>query len=269
MKQWYLFICLLLLSGHQEVSAQTFLGKRIGIDVGSSIMPNVLNPILSNENYFNQWSIFPGGLKLGVNYAVSSRFNFRFEYARHRPQIAGIRKIENYEFEGINQQFVDSFYFSSRNTDINFAVRIYQDFAPVGRYFQMFGGWSKITTMVTPVTSYWNVTATNKYKQLDRHEGLEVTNNAFRAGIGYGRTQMLLRWLYVDFGFKTSLTFADRLFSTDEFDVLIDRANSPDYKTGLAIEYSNDDIRTFSNGLRKNLLNSYLFEIYVNFGLNF
>lgn len=263
-----LFTCIVSLFFILEAQSQTFLGKKFNVDLGTTAMPNLLSPIFENENYFSKWSVFPTSLQIGVGYAANSRFNFRAEYAMHRPQIAGVRFFETFEYDGINQQYVDSFYFSSTNKDINFCVRIYQDFAPIGRYFTLFGGISLVKTRITPVTNYWNVTSNTSYFSNDRHAGIEVVNNTFRLGMGYGRTQLLTRSLYLDFGFRASLSFANKLLSEEEYNQIIAIANTPNYKQGYSLDYTPENSKIFSNGMRKNMLNTYLFEVYINFGLS-
>ncbi|MFT6499895.1 MAG: hypothetical protein ACJASQ_000002 [Crocinitomicaceae bacterium] len=248
--------------------SQTFLGKRLTVDVGTAVMPNLLTPIFGNDNYFSQWTVFPSTIQAGIGYTPSSRMNLRLELALHKPQIAGIRFHNEYLFDTINQQYIDSFYLSSSNRDLNFCWRIYQDFAPIGRYFTLFGGWSSVQTKIIPSTSYWNVTPNTSFYANDRHETIVVNNNAFRVGMGYGRTQLITRRLYLDFGFRASLTIADKLLSQDEFDAIVTTVNLPDYKDGFALEYDEIHSAKFSNGMRKNLLNTYFFEIYMNFGLS-
>jgi hypothetical protein len=262
-----LFICLVLQIN--KVNSQTFLGKNVIADIGTTLRPSLLTPLFSNENYFSQWSVFPSSIDFGFGYTPSSRFNFRLEYGIHKPQITGIRFQKEYLFDTINQQFIDSFYLSSNIRDLNFCFRIYQDYAPIGRYFTLFGGWSSVQTRIISSSSYWNITPETYYYESNRLPSIIVKNNAFRAGVGYGRTQLITRYLFLDFGFKASLTYSGRLLSDDEFNLIVGIAETPEFKNGYALEYSSDHSKRFSNGMRKSLLNSYFIEFYMNFGLSF
>lgn len=247
---------------------QTFLGKRLSVDAGTSFRPNLMSIVNFNENHFRQWSVLPPGFQLGIGFTPTSRINVRLEAGMNKPQITGVKFQSEYLFDTINQKYIDSFYFNSNTIDFSLNLRFYQEYAPIGRYFSMHGGINKTTTTIVPTTSYWNVTPNTTYYANDKHVSSTVEYSSLKFGLGFGRTQLITRHVYLDFGCRSSLILIQRCLEDEEYTDLLGKVNTPFYKEGYSIDYSGGGNRVFTSGARRSLQNAYLLEIYLNIGFS-
>jgi len=264
----FLFALILFFFLSPNYWGQTFLGKRFFAEIGVTYRPNLLNVTQWSDQHFVKWNPFPPSFQAGVGLAISPRISMRFGASVQQHQISGVIFQDDYLFDTINQLYIDTIYFDSKSVDFSFELRYYQEYAPIGRYFSAHGSLVNTHTTLLPVTSYWNVTPATFYHVNDRLNETKVTYNSIKLGVGFGRTQLLARNIFLDVGFKTSFVFVNQFISDEEFATLIESTKTPFYKTGYSIDYTDSGSRTLKSGAWRNLQNSYLLEVYFNLGLS-
>lgn len=248
-----------------SVKAQTYLGKRFFLNVGSSFSPSFSFAANGRDSIHIDYesSVFPPEVELEIGAAVSSRLSISATAAYR-----GLKNSEiNMETSSGNPYSVYIMYadtFRIRTNSFNYGMNLkwHKDYAPMGTYFLLGLNYTQTNATIYPTLvkdESHTVNAQNTYQLTEtyRLDPIKTKENFMGLSLGMGKSELLTRSLYIDYGAKFNIYFGSLKLDYD----YIPKAeiNNDDFMDQLA--------PLVRGTIFRNLQTTNLIEIYVKFGL--
>lgn len=243
--------------------AQTFLNKKLIISGGTSLVVPVLGQEFNNKVFQADydWTIAPSEIELDLGWAFSSKGMLQFSSSFRPLRNSSYNNHDSAKTTDYREEHLDTFFMKSNAINFGLGVRLFDEFSPVGRYFQFGLNVSNISANVNAQL----ITKRSEFPFNDIEEVFEVNNlpewseSRLTYGLYFGRgvSKLLSESSLVDFGIKCNWYFGSKRYSND-YDPFVNK-------------YDYDYQKHFRNAIRSvmlaNLQSSYLFSIYLKIGL--
>jgi len=258
-----IILALIVLTCNNSVSAQSFLNKKVSASVGTSCVTPMFGKSFNNgyAGVDYDWSIAPAELAVTLGWAFNSRGTVQFSSSFRPLRNSSYSVYNSLETTDYLEEHLDTFFIRTKALNFGLGIRLFDEFAPVGRYIQFGLNVSNISAIVSPRLT----TRRSDFTYNDIDEVTEINNLpewsesrlSYGLFLGRGITRLLSESLLIDFGIKGNWYLGSKQYSND-YDPFTDK-------------YSFDYQGNFGNPIRSvmlaNLQSSYLFSVYLKIGI--
>ncbi len=261
-------LVVLLCCSYSNAQNPFFLGKRRTITICSSLAP----PVTLTQSFQNlqdksnppfvvqkDWAIFPPEIEAQGQFAINNKISLVGTVSFRGLQNSSVYVSKQEPSFNSIINHIDSFAVRTNAVNLTFGIRKFVEYAPVGKYVQFDVGYSRSFLKVHTVEKEaFYQSSTELSFNVRRFPAIWKTGgNYFRGSFSYGTVTLINERFLLDYGINTSYFLG--AYKYDSKYNSVETTADTDFK-----EVAGESINRL---VLDNLRSSYLFKIYLKFGL--